>query len=301
MLDIQEFKNFGRVVKLTDGEHVALITVDLGPRIIWFGTEEFNFLYEDVDRAVRNDAFDWKLYGGHRIWKSPELDDTYVPDNHPIEFCETEGGAQFVQPAHVNGLKAVLTAGFKDGKFVIENKLEKVDGEPVNAALWALTVMRQNGTLYISTNTKDTGLLPNRNMALWPYNDLTDPRFSSGETMMVLRQRPDIKRAFKVGVFLDDKRAFYATEGGLLSMTFSEGESNAKTDLGYTDFTSNFETYTSELILEIEGLTSVKKLEKGDWITMTETWEIFPNFHPEDVTEDAVEAALEKLGLKEKK
>ena len=73
-----------------------MITIDIGPRIIYYGTDNFNFFNEDIDRNISKSGeyFDkeykvgetWYLYGGHRVWKSPENLDTYTPDNYPIDY-----------------------------------------------------------------------------------------------------------------------------------------------------------------------------------------------------------------------
>lgn len=296
---IENYGNFGKVVKLEKDGVVARITVDLGPRIIYFGTETFNFLYEDEKREVRNDKFGWLLYGGHRIWKSPELDDTYVADNFPVEYEEADDRVRFVQGPNANGLVSVLDVGFTEEGFLVKNTQKNTAEKPVRAALWALTVMSRGGTLYLPANTKDTGLLPNRNLVFWPYNCLSDTRFSVGEKLISLRQREDVCRAFKAGFFLDGKRAYYATQKGLMAFAFSEGESTSETDLGYPDFCCNFETYTSEKILEIEGLSSTKILGKGQSVSMSETWKIYEDFRPESGSENTVFAELQRLGLEE--
>jgi hypothetical protein len=92
-----QYKNFGKCVELRGGGLKALITVGIGPRIIYYGTDDGrNVFFEDVSREVKRDGayFDknfesgetWYLYGGHRMWKSPEDDATYVPDNYAVEY-----------------------------------------------------------------------------------------------------------------------------------------------------------------------------------------------------------------------
>ena len=48
----REYKNFGRVYEMTEGEMVVMVTVDIGPRIIYFGTKDYNLMYEDIQREI---------------------------------------------------------------------------------------------------------------------------------------------------------------------------------------------------------------------------------------------------------
>ena len=92
---IEEYQNFGKVVKFERNGIILRITLDIGPRIIYYGTEDQNFFKEDVDRngSMNGEYFDknfksgesWYLYGGHRVWKSPEDLETYTPDNYPVD------------------------------------------------------------------------------------------------------------------------------------------------------------------------------------------------------------------------
>ena len=89
-MNIVSYANYGKCVEFYRGGVKVLVTVDVGPRIIYFGTENFNFMNEDIARNVNKggEYFDenfgkgtlWYLYGGHRVWKSPEDLETYTPD-----------------------------------------------------------------------------------------------------------------------------------------------------------------------------------------------------------------------------
>ena len=58
---------------------------DVGPRIIWYGFDEGeNILHEVVSDAGLRGGNEFRLYGGHRLWVSPEVERTYFPDNRPV-------------------------------------------------------------------------------------------------------------------------------------------------------------------------------------------------------------------------
>ena len=82
-----EYKNFGRCVCLENDIIKLMATVDVGPRIIYFGLcGNENILFEDIDRNFyeMNKGYGiWYAYGGHRLWSAPEtMPETYLPDNH---------------------------------------------------------------------------------------------------------------------------------------------------------------------------------------------------------------------------
>src|SRR5688572_28276409 len=64
---------------------VELISVaEIGPRIISLriGVGP-NILFADPDGLFKRG--DWNIWGGHRIWISPETEMSYHPDNQPCE------------------------------------------------------------------------------------------------------------------------------------------------------------------------------------------------------------------------
>ncbi|MDR3216541.1 MAG: hypothetical protein LBT55_03890 [Clostridiaceae bacterium] len=279
-LKVEYYKNFGRCVSLEGGGVHALITVDLGPRIIYFGDKRQNFLYEDTERKIvkNGDFFDktyksgeeWRLYGGHRIWKSPEDLYTYTPDNYPLRFELADGTAIFYPKATINGLKFTLKTEFLDDVFHITNSVENVGAEDAKIGLWALTVLAKGGELSVPLNTKDTGFLPNRNLVFWPYSDFTDPRFKLHKNSFTLKQT-EREGAFKVGCRLDKSVVRYTLNGKTLEL---RADIEKIRSAPYPDMCCNFEAYTNEHIIESEWLTQSAILPTGASLTIKEEWQI---------------------------
>ena len=64
---------------------------EVGPRILFFGFHgKDNEFYENAEHAGKCGGTEFRVYGGHRLWVSPEVDCTYFPDNLP----------SFHSPAH---------------------------------------------------------------------------------------------------------------------------------------------------------------------------------------------------------
>ena len=83
MVSIREeasYKNYGKCLSISNGAIEVLVTVDVGPRIIrcaCAGKE--NMMFEDIGRGTTHDVSQlygegktWNIYGGHRLWMSPE-------------------------------------------------------------------------------------------------------------------------------------------------------------------------------------------------------------------------------------
>ncbi len=89
-INIQEkvnFEGWSNCIKLSNGSVELIITTDVGPRIIHFGyiNGQNMFYLSPADKGKTGDN-DWHLYGGHRLWHSPEAPRTYSPDNSPVNY-----------------------------------------------------------------------------------------------------------------------------------------------------------------------------------------------------------------------
>ncbi|MBO5982259.1 MAG: hypothetical protein J6Q06_00060 [Clostridia bacterium] len=274
---IESYKNFGKCVVLERGGLKAMITIDIGPRIIYYGTDDFNFFSEDIDRNVSKggEFFDkeykegemWYLYGGHRVWKSPENLDTYTPDNYPVEYTmDGEFCGEFrccVSKKFEYCLKVEID---ENGGLSVKNAVKtKFCDEKYH--VWALSVMCKNGVLRVPLNEKIDDLNPVQNIVFWPYDDLGDSRYSMENGLLTVRQT-DNSNPLKLGLLSKKKRAYYTLGDKTLKITCLTGDSNGI----YPDFGCNFETYTNNHILEIEWLGEVCADSK--WSVLEERFEI---------------------------
>lgn len=286
----QEYLNYGKCAVFTKNGVKAMVTLDIGPRIIWFGTEEFNFMNEDVERNVSKggEYFDmnygegthWYLYGGHRVWKSPEDLETYTPDNFPVECEEREDGGKFICRVGKNLDYALDVTLGEDGALTVLNTVIN-KGEERELAVWGLTVARKGGTLVLPLNDPVDELNPVYNLVRWPYNDPADERLRVDGGMLTLRQTDRVE-AIKIGTFAKKGEAYYVVGDKAMKWEClpEDGE--------YGDFCCNFESYTNAHILEVEWLSRKVRLKRGESHTMKEKWSV----HPADALPEVRGAAL---------
>jgi len=275
------YGTFGNCVKLTNGLTELVASLDYGPRILHFslcGKE--NMLYNDADKKTLGDIFDvyqgdqLKLYGGHRIWISPEvMPRCYHPDNLPVICTETENGVILKGAVEkYNQIQKIMTITMHPEKaaVTIENEILNTGLWDIEFAPWCITMMDKGGVGVIPVPGTETGTLPNRFLALWDYSDMTDARVKWGKEFITLSQDPKAARAFKLGINNEHGWAAYFNKGQVFIKYFEYDETGL-----YPDGDSSFESYTNEHFLEMETLGVIQCVMPGDSASVTEDWEIF--------------------------
>lgn len=284
------YKNFGRCVKLDNGTASIIVTLDVGPRIISYclnGKE--NMLFEDVNRDFHDDSEElreyfgddktWYIYGGHRLWSSPEsYPHSYVPDNQPVlydELGEFDGyyGIALHSPVTRTGQQHT-TQVWMDGaagssKVKICHNITNVSGSIVTLAPWALTVCAAGGVEIFPQSTADNGLLSNRRNVFWSYSDINDDRFFLGNKYGTLQQVSGAENKFKIGMNNEDGWAAVVNKGQIFLKNF-----DMNIDGNYPDYGCNFETFTNGLFLECESLGELETLKNYQCVTLNEKWEL---------------------------
>lgn len=274
---IENYKNFGRCVVYERAGVKAMVTIDIGPRIIYYGTEDFNFFCEDIDRSISKagEFFDkeykagetWYLYGGHRVWKSPEDLYTYTPDNYPVEWTSTDEFSGEFKCRVSKKFDYTLSVEIdENGGLNVKNAVKTKHCDE-KFHIWALTVVCKNGVLTVPLNDKLDDLNPQQNLVFWPYDDLGDDRYLMRNGLLTVRQT-DRENPLKLGLFSKKKRAYYTVGDMCLKITCESENEGGK----YPDFGCNFETYTNNHILEIEWLG--EEISEGNEGVLVERFEI---------------------------
>ncbi len=280
-IDNVNYKQFGNCCRISNGKYELLVTTDLGPRVIFYGkVGGENIMYEDIEDLINKDGefFDknlpgkgaWHIYGGHRLWKSPEYMDTYYPDNEKVNVGLLDNGAVFTSnPEITTGIqKSIKITMHDDGKVELVHSFTNV-AKSVSPAIsmWGLTVLDKGAKAYIPLSQEDTGFLANRNLVLWPYTDIKDERLAIENNVVTLTQK-NIAQPIKIGTSI--KQGVEVITKGLkfsLGFDYLEGER-------YPDFECNVESYTNNIMLEIETLSPLYTLQPGECKTHIERWNL---------------------------
>ena len=281
--EIINYKNYGKALRITNGTADAVITLDVGPRVVFWGfTGGTNIMLnqESFDLTHSGPAFDeyyykgaaWYIYGGHRLWTSPEhMPGSYYPDNSPVEHTLTDTGAVFTPPPQTeNGIQMSVELSMDSAapKMNLTHHVRNISAEEKEFALWCLSVLAPGGLEIIKQNTVDTGLLHNRSMSVWAYTDMSDARVFWGRDMISLRQAKG--DPFKIGLNLEHSAIVYQ----LYDTVFVKRYAPNYPDGIYPDNGMSFETYTNEEMLEMETLSELNKVSPGQSVSHGESWEL---------------------------
>jgi hypothetical protein len=157
---------------------------------------------------------------------------------------------------------------------------------PVELAPWALTVMAPGGTAVIplpprGTHPKD--LLPTSRISIWPYSDLSDPRWKLGFRYILFRQDAKATTPQKLGFYVPDGWAAYSHGDHLFLKKFA-----AQSDAHYPDFGMNVESFTNAEMLELETLGPSARLAPGAVSEHVEYWFLFRGVRLEPQNDDGV-------------
>jgi len=286
---------WNKCIRLTNGIIDLVITTDVGPRIIRYGfinqENELCIVESTMDLAGGNE---WRIYGGHRLWHSPEAKPrTYEPDNSPVTWEEIPDGiktTQDVEPLSRIRKEMEITISSDTSTVRILHRLINLNPWSIELSAWGISAMATGGKEIIPQTQRDTGLLPNRLMVLWPYARLNDSRLHFGEKYIILQQKPDIKQPFKLGIPNEDGWAAYFNHNHLFVKHHAHNR-NAQ----YPDFGASYETYINDSMLEMETLSPLTLLKPEAAIEHLEEWELFDNISMPSNDEAEIEEIIRRF------
>ncbi len=290
-VEVRPAMGWKQVLVLTNAEVELLITLDVGPRIISYRLQGRQNIFKTFDDQLGKSAeSDWQIRGGHRFWIAPETTSTYFPDNQTVLFdVMGENHICLRTPAEAqSGVKKEIEIILDDetSSVALNHNITAARTQSSGIAPWGLTVFKPGGKAIIPmptrslhpndlpTNVKhaegdtDLGLLPNRNMSLWPYTDINDPRFNWSEDRLEISQDASMP-ATKLGFLHRLQTAHYEVDGCRFSKTI-----DYQKDATYPDGNCNLEIFTDGTMLELESLGPLVAMNEGEQIVHTENWSL---------------------------
>lgn len=275
-----QFGDLADCLRLSNGEVELIAAAGFGPRIVaynFIGGE--NALGIHPHAKITTELGEYQIYGGHRLWIAPEtVPQTYAPDNAPVEyfFNEKENSLRLVQavePVSKTQKEMIVTLENPGSGVSINHRITNRGNAPVELAAWALTIMRGGGTCEIPNETfapySHETLLPVRNLTLWAYTDLSDPRWSFDREFIRLRVDETRHEPQKIGALNRQGWARYRLPDVIFTKSFDVHETAV-----YPDMNSNVELYTAGSFVEVETLAPLQKLEPGATAQHIERWEL---------------------------
>lgn len=298
-IDKIPYFNLPNCYRLSNGVTEAVVTTDIGPRVIRYGFAGAENMLAEIgpEDVMHTELGDWHVRGGHRLWHAPESNPrTYAPDNDPVEYELVNGNGirlnEAIEPGTGIEKEILVSLDSEGARLSITHKLTNRGLWPVELAPWALTVMNGGGVTVFPNEPfipHTDELLPARPMVLWHYTDLSDSRWTLGKKFVQLRTDEKLGFPQKIGVANKQGWAGYLRKGTLFVKRFPYIH-GAK----YPDFGCNFETYTSGNFMEVESLGPMVTLARDQSAIYVEHWYLFQNVDAGS-TDDSMDAAIMPL------
>jgi len=219
---------------------------------------------------------DFYFRGGHRLWHAPEaMPRTYAPDTGALAITDLPNGVILeAQTETGTGIRKQIEIQLAANSPSVKLTHTLInDGLwPVELAPWTITQFRLGGTVILPMpvgNVDESGLLPNRQISLWPYTHINDPRLNLGDNFILFKADAALP-PFKIGYFNSSGWLAYWVDGVLFRKAFA-----VQAGLPHPDNNCNAEMYCGDQFAELESLAPLKVLNPGASLNHIETWDIF--------------------------
>ncbi len=284
-IDNVNFLQWKNCLKLSNGSAELIVSTELGPRIISCRAQKGKNFFAVFESAIAKpdpEKKKWMSFGGHRLWMAPEVyPRTYYPDYDPVGHhfdgktlqlkCVVEKGTCLQKEIEI-------TLDPDSSKVSVLHRVYNRGVFPVEFSVWALSVMAPGGRAIIPQEPyvphgggPGETLLPARDLVLWPFTDMSDPRFCWGKKYITIQENETMPAKQKIGV--SNKVGWMAYD--LNDELFVVRQPAYEADAVYPDGGCSAEFFTRGGMLEMETLAPLKKIEPGACAELTEQWEIF--------------------------
>ena len=176
-----------------------------------------------------------------------------------------------------SGLQKEISFSLDENRVLLTHRLIWHGAEPIELAPWTITQVPLGGVAVLPQSSAREGSAPTRNLAVFPYASLTDPRLELHDDLFLVHGSAD-PDAFKIGSYNPFGWAAYLMEKVLFIKRFPVSDFRMLPDMG-----SNVEVYVRDEYLEVETLGKLTWLKPGEAATFEETWEVIPGVYSVDL------------------
>jgi hypothetical protein len=262
------------------GDVRVAATTSVGPRILGLLVDGGRNLLAELPGMTLDcpGSGPFHLYGGHRLWAAPEDPaTTYRPDDDPLTVTELPDGVELTGPTDtLTGLRRTMAIRVTGaGRLAIDHIIRNDGASTTTLAPWAITQLPVGGRAWLPLADRpiDPGaFLAERNVVLWPYTRLDDPRFSLRERVIEVRtdgSRDRTPGKVKAGTGL--RRGFVAYHrDGYLFLKRARHQEDAR----YVDLDASAQVFANGDFTETETLGPLVDLGPGQATTHREDWEV---------------------------
>ncbi|MGA2857230.1 MAG: hypothetical protein ABSE40_10180 [Candidatus Sulfotelmatobacter sp.] len=308
MIERVGYRGWENCWKFSNASVELIVLADVGPRVIWYGLRGGENQFHEVEEDTgRTGSAEFRLYGGHRLWASPEVKRTYFPDNAPVMVSRQGRAVRFTAPREdaPPGTKLQkemeIELAAEGTEVRVTHRITNHDGEATELAVWAPTMMRAGGRAVLplpARHAMDTDhYLPVGVFGIWSYTDFADTRWKLGTEFVQL-----VQAKHPTGRFREQMNGIFNPAGwgthfrrGTLFVKRASVVAGAR----YPDEGCNFELFTNPEFLEVETLGPLVGLKPGETAEHVERWWLFgdvPAGEGDTWVREAVLPCVERTG-----
>ena len=300
MVERFSYRGWNNAYKLSNGSVELVVTADVGPRILFYGfCNRENQLYEVEADAGKTGGTQFRLYGGHRLWVSPEVERTYYPDNAAVTVSIQGNASRFTArreesfPGTNLQKELAIELAMTTSQVQITHRITNHNMLSTTIAPWSPTMMRPGGRAILPLGPRiamdKDHYLPVGAFGIWSFTDFADPRWVLGTGYIQLRHLPHPRGRFK-----EQMGGIYNSAGW--GAYFSKGDLFVKRaavipGARYPDFGCNFEVFTNPDFLELETLGPLVDLHPGEMVEHVEHWWLYAGV-PSGENDEWIDAAV---------
>ncbi|MBE6689250.1 MAG: hypothetical protein E7588_08270 [Ruminococcaceae bacterium] len=302
----ENYENYGKCLTISNERLVMKVTLEVGPRIIYTSLDgDSNIFFNDLPRAEKREGADmekvydkgdvWYIYGGTRLWFSPEeMPLTYYPDNDKVDYTVNGNTVTFTPPVQkVTMMQQTISVTMDDTlpNVKIDYTAQNKGTKPCKYSLWAMSVCDKGGMAIIPQPADKTGLLANRVISVWEYTDMADKRLSWGSDYIAVKQLDEEGISpLKIGVNNTAGKIGFVHGSTLLINSYTPDHKSGE----YPDYGVSTEIYTCKKFMEVETLGQLYTYAPGDIHTHTENWSFVGGVTQPAMDKDEIKSFADK-------
>lgn len=272
LTDIKKYKHFGDCLFATNGLVEIAVPLSFGIRVIRYAflDGENIFFEQPEDMTELSTGEGWKIRGGHRMWLSPESEDCYYPDNHPIslEVCGNVICIKQEPDPYLRVNKELNIRFGDDAEIELEHKITNISASKLERSIWAISAMAAGGKGGFGYEETEMIYKPRQKIAFWEFTDPSDKRVHLKKDccdFFHAKGEGDLKIGFE-----NTCRSYDYINKGIIF------EKRTDDDPGgvYPDGGMRFELFMCDHMLEMETLSPIYRLEHGETASHKEYWNL---------------------------
>jgi len=264
------------------GAHLTLdFLAQSGPRLVRLrlNEREENLLAETPDVFWETPNGNYHVYGGHRLWQSPEVPKkTYIPDDSGVSVREIPNGVELIGAREVpTGIRKRFTVEFdlEHAALMIKHCITNEGDGRCELAPWAITQFPHGGRIFLPQtigtlppDDPDAVFWPNRHLVLWNYTRINDPRLKLGDDCIIIETQP-LLPPVKIGYLNTHGWAAFQRGDVLFVKRFDPQITQM-----HTDRNTNTTVYCNHQFAELESLGALVELAPGEFVEHIERWQV---------------------------